>query len=91
MHILIYEPRLGGHHLSWLRYVTEDLLLHAGHRLTLAIDGREAGHGRSYQEHLGDLLNQVAVTSVYRFRQPASKGRKLNLSCPSHLFRAKPG
>ena len=33
-HLLIYEPRIEGHHLSWLRFITEDFLS-AGLRLTL--------------------------------------------------------
>lgn len=75
MHILIYEPRLGGHHLSWLRYITEDLLS-AGHRLTLAIDGREPAMAH-YGEHLGDLLGQVATTSVYASGNRIKGGSKL--------------
>ena len=36
-HILIFETRVEGHHLSWLRYITEDLLI-AGFKLTLVVD-----------------------------------------------------
>jgi hypothetical protein len=76
MHILIFEPRLEGHHLSWLGYVTEDFL-HAGHRLTLAIDGREAARSR-YQEQLGELLNQVSVNSLFDSDQQLKGGTKLS-------------
>lgn len=75
MHILIYEPRLGGHHLSWLRYITEDLLS-ASHRLTLAVDGRDPAMAQ-YREHLSDLLDQVAVTSVYDSGNRIKGGSKL--------------
>ena len=62
-HILVFEPRLEGHHLSWLQFVVEDFLS-AGHRLTLAIDGR--AHAMVlYREYLADLLNEVDVISVY--------------------------
>jgi len=37
-HWLIYEPRVEGHHLSWLKYIVHDLVT-AGFRLTLAVDG----------------------------------------------------
>ena len=49
-HILVYEPRVEGHHLGYLKAITEDLL-GAGFRLTLAVDRRpgrpstEAGLG----------------------------------------------
>ena len=38
-HVLVYEPRVEGHHLGYLKAITEDLL-GAGFRLTLAIDMR---------------------------------------------------
>ena len=63
MHLLIFEPSLGGHHLSLLRYLTEDLLL-ANHRLTLCVDGREPAM-EMYRDHLSDLLGEVAVVSAY--------------------------
>lgn len=61
--LLIFEPRTEGHHLSWLRYISEDFLS-AGHRLTLAI----AWNDRSkplYEEQLGDLLHQAAVIPIH--------------------------
>ena len=75
MHILIFEPRLEGHHLSWLRYIAEDFLS-SGHRLTLAIDGRDQAVER-YQKHLGDLLNQVSVNSIYDSDRRIKGGSKL--------------
>jgi glycosyltransferase involved in cell wall biosynthesis len=63
MHIMVFEPRLGGHHLTWLRYVIEDLLS-AGHRLTVALDGRGPAM-TIYRDHLDDLLGQISVDSVF--------------------------
>lgn len=63
MHLLVFEPRLEGHHLSWLQYIAEDFLA-AGHRLTLGIDYRE--HTVPvYREQLGDLLKRVSILSVF--------------------------
>lgn len=75
MHILVFEPRVEGHHLSWLRYTTEDFLS-AGHRLTLAIDGRDQAMTR-YRAHLGDLLKQVAVDSIFTASGHLKGGTKL--------------
>ncbi len=36
MHVLIFEPARGGHHLAFLRYTVEDFLS-AGHTVTLAV------------------------------------------------------
>ncbi len=76
MHILVFEPRLGGHHLSWLRYVVEDLLS-ADHRLTVALDGRDPAMA-VYRDHLDDLLRQVSVDSVFGADGRAKGGSKLN-------------
>ncbi len=82
MHILIFEPRLEGHHLSWLRYIAEDFLS-SGHRLTLAIDGRDQAVER-YQKHLGDLLNQVSVNSIFDSDRRIKGGSKL--AALNHCF-----
>lgn len=55
--ILLYEPRVEGHHPGWLRFITEDLLS-ANYRLTLAIDLRERSRS-IIEEYLGDLVSQV--------------------------------
>lgn len=62
-HLLIYEPRTEGHHLVWLRFVADDLL-GAGHRLTLAVDGRPESFER-IRQRLGTLLEKVGVMSVW--------------------------
>jgi glycosyltransferase involved in cell wall biosynthesis len=58
-HVLVFEAQTEGHHLSWLRYITEDLLA-AGARLTLALDRRLAAQER-INEQLSDLLPRVDV------------------------------
>ncbi len=60
---MIFEPRLVGHHLSWLRYVTEDFL-HAGLRLTWAVDYRPKAKIQ-IQEQLSTLIPHVSVISVF--------------------------
>jgi len=61
-HVLLYEPRTEGHHLTFLKHVTEDLLA-AGYRLTLAIDVRPEPFERIRAE-MADLLKQVSVIPV---------------------------
>ncbi len=58
-HLLLYEPRTEGHHISWLQFITEDLLS-AGLRLTLAVDRRPKGEAK-LRAHLGGLLDQVTL------------------------------
>ncbi len=55
MHVLVFEPARGGHHLSFLRYTVEDLLA-GGHTVTLA---SEAGASPSHElsKALGDRLD----------------------------------
>lgn len=63
MHLLIFEPRLGGHHLAWLGYITEDFLSH-GFNLTLAVDLR--GEAREViMGHLGDVSSAINLISAY--------------------------
>lgn len=61
--LLLYEPRVEGHHLVWLKFVTEDLLS-AGWPLALAVDTRPASYER-VQKRLGPLLERVAILPVY--------------------------
>src|SRR5438477_11387788 len=61
-HLLLYEPRTEGHHVSWLRFITEDLLS-AGVQLTLAVDQRPE-HESKIRDHLGDLLSQVSLINA---------------------------
>ena len=60
--VLVYEPRVEGHHLGWLRFITEDLLSD-GYQLTLALDQREESFTR-IRNHMGGLLEKVRVISA---------------------------
>lgn len=57
--VMLYEPRVEGHHLSWLRYISEDLLS-AGFELVLALDQSPAAKKR-IQETLPEVLGRVRV------------------------------
>src|ERR1700722_14195429 len=61
--LLLYEPRIEGHHLVWLKFITEDLLS-ANWPLALAVDTRPTSYER-VQKRLGSLLEQVTVLPVY--------------------------
>ena len=61
-HLLLLEPRVEGHHLTWLRMVLEDLLA-TGVRLTMALDhSPEAEH--RWREQLSGLLDGVQCIPV---------------------------
>ena len=62
LHVLIFEPRVEGHHVGYLKFVTEDLLA-AGYRLTLAIDARPEPIQR-IREQMADLLDRVTIIAV---------------------------
>lgn len=75
-HILVFEPRTEGHHLTWLRYVVEDFLS-AGHTLTLAIGYTDHTDGL-YKAQLEDLLNKVAIISAYDTNLKFKGGTRIN-------------
>ncbi len=58
-HILIYEPRVEGHHVGWLRFITDDLL-NAGFQLTLALDTRPEARKR-IEGQMADLLPRLKI------------------------------
>ncbi|MGO8836659.1 MAG: glycosyltransferase family 4 protein [Limisphaerales bacterium] len=62
-HLLLYEPRTEGHHLGWLRFITEDLLS-ADVRLSLAVDLRPEAKGK-IEGHLSDLLPRVKLLPAH--------------------------
>jgi glycosyltransferase involved in cell wall biosynthesis len=62
-HILVFEPRVEGHHLGYLKAITEDLLA-AGYRLTLAVDAR-ADSLAAIRAELTALLDRVTVLAAY--------------------------
>lgn len=57
--VLVYEPRVEGHHVSYLKFVTE-ALLSAGYPVELAIDTRPAARER-IQSQMASALEQVRV------------------------------
>jgi len=60
--LLVYEARTEGHHLSWLRYITEDLL-EAGVQLVLALDQRPLSRER-IDGQMSGLLARVKTMAV---------------------------
>ena len=62
-HLLIYEPRTEGHHLGWLRFITEDLLA-AGLQLTLAVDLRPENASK-VREQLAELQQEIKLINAY--------------------------
>ena len=62
-HLLLYEPRTEGHHLGWLRFITDDLLS-ANFQLTIAADLR-AGSRERVEQNLAGLLGEVKLISAY--------------------------
>ncbi len=73
-HILIFEPRVAGHHLTWLKYVSQDFLA-KGYHLTLAIDKRPQTASR-YDRLLAELQVPVQIISIYDGRGKLYGGSK---------------
>jgi len=74
-HILIFEPRIKGHHLKWLRYITEDFIA-AGFKLTLGVDWRPRYRKLIYNE-LSNLIEKIKIISIYNKAGKLRKGSKL--------------
>lgn len=74
-HILIFEPRIKGHHLKWLRYITEDII-DAGFKLTLGVDWRPESKKLICNE-LSSLIEKVKILSIYTEAGKLRKGSKL--------------
>ncbi|HUA66950.1 MAG TPA: glycosyltransferase [Candidatus Saccharimonadales bacterium] len=69
--ILIFEPNVDGHHVGWLRFITEDLLS-AGFLLTLALDTHPDAMKR-IEDQMADLLPSVKVISAFSVGEAKSK------------------
>lgn len=74
-HILIFEPRIKGHHLKWLRYIAEDFIA-AGFKLTLAVDWRPESRKLICNE-LSNLIEKNNIISIYNKAGKWRKGSKL--------------
>jgi glycosyltransferase involved in cell wall biosynthesis len=61
--LLLYEPRTEGHHLGWLRFITDDLLS-ANFQLSIAADLRPGSRER-VEQNLTGLLDEVKLFSAY--------------------------
>ena len=76
--VMIYEPSVDGHHVGWLRFITEDLL-GAGFSLTLALDTRPAAMKR-IEDQLADLLPPVKIIPAI-----AEKSDEEKTISPAHV------
>jgi glycosyltransferase involved in cell wall biosynthesis len=74
-HIFIFEPRIKGHHLKWLRYITEDFIA-AGFKLTWGVDWRPESKKLIYTE-LSSLIEKVNILSIYTQKGKLRGGSKL--------------
>lgn len=74
-HVLVYECRIVGHHLPWLRMVTEDLLS-GGIRVSLAVPQHAEAQRRLNQE-LGQLLDRVPRFPITENPTEPSAARQL--------------
>ena len=75
-HIVIFEPRLEGHHLSWLCYIAEDFLS-AGFKVTLATDTRSEIQPFS-QDQLSSIAGRVDTIPVFDNRGRFRNGNRMN-------------
>lgn len=75
-HILIFEPRLEGHHISWLRYVSEDFLS-ARFKVSWAVDYRTRGR-EIIQKHLRPWMPFVTPLSLFDESGALRGGSKIN-------------
>ena len=73
--LLLFEPRTEGHHLGWLRFISEDLLS-AGFRLSLAVDLRPQARPK-LEDHLAGLLDQIELLPACDERGRPVGGSKL--------------
>jgi glycosyltransferase involved in cell wall biosynthesis len=59
VHILVFESRVEGHHLGYLKAITEELLC-AGYRLTLAVNTSPKPYAKIRAE-MGNILERVSI------------------------------
>jgi len=74
-HILIFEPRIKGHHLKWLGYIAEDFIA-AGFKLTLGVDWKPESRKLIYNE-LSNSMEKITILSIYNEAGQLRKGNKL--------------
>lgn len=87
-HILIFEPRTQGHHLSWLCNISR-IFLKAGFKVSLATDYRGKSK-KKIQEHLPEIIDKVSIFSTFEKNGKWYKGSKIKcLSACFHKSRAQ--
>lgn len=74
--MMIFEPRLEGHHISWLRYISEDFLS-ADFEITWAVDCRN-DEKNTIRRELQALLPKVKAISLYDQTGNLRGGSKIN-------------
>lgn len=86
-HILLFEPRVEGHHLTWLRMYIQDFLS-AGCQVTVALNGEKTARDR-WQDSLAEDLPHVAclpIEAVDGKFTPAVAAQALSGSGAEDLF-----
>ncbi len=74
--LLIFEPQIAGHRLTWLQYITEDFL-QGGFSVVWAVDLRTEAK-RAIQERLAHRFNGIAMISVFDEQNQWRGGSKIN-------------
>ncbi len=77
-HVLVYEPSVDGHHVGWLRFITDDLL-NAGFQLTLALDTRPAAMKR-VESQMADLIPHLKIIPAI-----AEQSDEAKTTSPTHV------
>ena len=74
-HILIFEPRIEGHHLSWLKYVTEAFNM-AGFKLTLALNWNPKTK-KLIEKQLSNVISKVSIIPALNHDVSLNKKSKI--------------
>src|SRR5664280_1783191 len=62
VHVFIFEPRVDGHHIGYLKVITEELV-GAGYRLTLAVNTNPEPYAQ-IRMAMADILGRVSIISA---------------------------
>ncbi|MFK5895026.1 MAG: glycosyltransferase [Pseudomonadota bacterium] len=74
-HILVAEPRLGGHHLTWLKYIVEDFVS-LGCTVSLITDNRPNSDA-IIKNYLGSLVFNISFLPFYDNKGKFLQGTQL--------------
>ncbi len=61
--VLLFDPRVEGHHASWMHYLADDLVS-GEYRVILACDWRETARARLERE-FGDTLGRIQIQPIF--------------------------